>query len=231
MTVPLPESPRQLAEPSTSNQPEGQLQQSNLLESPTSRSRQDSISSSVDSRVAVFPGILSICISPRFRFIFSEISRLAGRFPQLEINLIQENNRDARPAFLQHIAEIFNVSLSARRKKLQPEDFFRALMNKERDLLTAELLEEKRREKALLGSRLEQLTAHQQQMEKEKNEREVEIRQEGEDALRLVLANAEEERLALEEEKAKLLEERNSWKERAMHFNREVIITLPPKLP
>ena len=77
LTVPLPDSPRQLEQPAqyseSSNQPQGQLQQSNLLESHTSRSRQDSTSSSVDSRVAMSPGVLSICVSPRFKYIFSEL--------------------------------------------------------------------------------------------------------------------------------------------------------------
>ena len=110
-------------------------------------------------------------------------------------------------------------------------------MSKERDFLIAEQVEEKKRERSMLASRLEQLNnLYKQQMERENVEREDAIRKEGEEALIHVLAQADEERKALEAKKAKLLEERNSWQERARKFNQELQQRKrnnnpPPKLP
>ena len=64
------------------------------------------------------PGVLSICISPRFKSIFLEIGRLSSRIPQLSMNLINSDDREARPAFLQHVADLFNV-LARRRRKVE----------------------------------------------------------------------------------------------------------------
>ena len=142
----------------------------------------------------MYPGVLSICISPRFKTIFAEISRLASVFPQLNIDLIDENDRDARPAFLQYIADLFSVSLTAGRKKLHSEDFFRATMGRERQLLTAKLLGEKKVENLNLENRLEQLKRQQlEKIEIEYLEREESVRRENEDALVNVLEQAGEE--------------------------------------
>ena len=106
-TISLPRSPTAADQPdqqgTMSNQPTGQLQQSNLsTDSHKSRSLEGSISSRVDNRAAsIYPGVLPIAISPKFRSIFVELNRLRSRFSHFTINLIHPDNREARPVFLQ----------------------------------------------------------------------------------------------------------------------------------
>ena len=138
----------------------------------------------VCSEVAMYPGVSSICVSPSFRLIFAEIRRIASVFPHLNIDLIDENDQTARLAFMQYIADRFSVSLAAGRKKLYPEDFFRAIGDKEKQLSTAKLLQEKQVENLDLESRLEQLRRQQiEKIELEHMEREESVRRENEDAL------------------------------------------------
>ena len=70
----------------------------------------------------MYSGVLSIAISPKFRCIFIELSRLRSRFSNFHIDLIHPDDRAARPKFLHHVVDLLNVL--ARRKKLEPEDFF-----------------------------------------------------------------------------------------------------------
>ena len=96
-------------------------------------------------------------------------------------------------------------------------------MGRERELLIDKQTEERKRERLRLDDHLEKLNReYKAQLERDNLEKEESIRKEGEEALIQVLTAAGEERKALEAEKAKLQEERNSWHERALRFNQEL---------
>ena len=123
------------------------LQQNNpSTESQESLSLGGSFSIRADNTaVIVFAGLRAVAIGSRFTAIYVELVRLKARFPNFNIDLIDVEDRPARPVFLQYISEVLDVSPRGRR--IVADDIFEAIVRREQELEMAEEDEERERER------------------------------------------------------------------------------------